>query len=46
VKVAKVTLNDRNFILSIDRRVAPHFGDYLLDEMGRLFEAYSKKHAQ
>jgi ParB family transcriptional regulator, chromosome partitioning protein len=46
VKVAKVTSNDRNFILSIDRRVAPHFGDYLLDEMGRLYEAYSKKHAR
>jgi ParB family chromosome partitioning protein len=46
VKVAKVTSNARNFILNIDRRVAPHFGDYLLDEMNRLYEAYSKKHAQ
>lgn len=42
VRVAKVTSTDRNFILSIDRRVAPHFGDYLLGEMDRLYEAYSK----
>jgi ParB family transcriptional regulator, chromosome partitioning protein len=41
VKVAKVTLSTRNFILTIDRRVAPDFGDFLLDEMERLFEAYS-----
>jgi ParB family chromosome partitioning protein len=45
VKVAKVTSNDRNFVLSIDKRAAPHFGDYLMDEMERLYEAYSKKHA-
>jgi ParB family chromosome partitioning protein len=41
VKVAKITSSDRNFILTIDRRVAPDFGDYLLGEMGRLYEAYS-----
>jgi len=41
VKVAKVTSSDRNFILTIDRRVAPDFGDYLLGEMERLYEAYS-----
>jgi ParB family chromosome partitioning protein len=45
VKVAKVTSSDRHFILSIDKRVAPHFGDYLMDEMEGLYKAYSKKHA-
>jgi ParB family chromosome partitioning protein len=41
VKVAKITSSDRNFVLTIDRRVAPDFGDYLLGEMARLYEAYS-----
>jgi ParB family transcriptional regulator, chromosome partitioning protein len=41
VKVAKITTSGRNFILTIDRRVAPDFGDYLLGEMERLYEAYS-----
>jgi ParB family chromosome partitioning protein len=41
VKVAKITSSDRNFVLTIDRRVAPDFGDYLLGEMGRLYKAYS-----
>jgi len=41
-KVAKVTESDRAFVLTIDRRVAPDFGEYLLNEMDRLYEAYSK----
>jgi ParB family chromosome partitioning protein len=41
-KVAKVSSNDRAFVLAIDRRVAPDFGDYLLGEMDRLFDAYCK----
>jgi ParB family chromosome partitioning protein len=41
VKVAKVTSSDRNFIITIDRRVAPDFGDYLLGEMHQLYAAYT-----
>jgi ParB family transcriptional regulator, chromosome partitioning protein len=41
VKVAKITTSGRNFILTIDRRVAPDFGDYLLGQMERLYKAYS-----
>jgi ParB family chromosome partitioning protein len=44
LKVAKVRSTDRNFILTIDRRAAPDFGEYLLDEMERLYQAYSQKH--
>jgi ParB family transcriptional regulator, chromosome partitioning protein len=43
LKVANVRSTDRSFVLTIDRRVAPNFGEYLLDEMGRLYEAYSRK---
>lgn len=45
-KVAKVTESDRAFILTIDRRVAPDFGEYLLSEMDRLYEAYSQKRSE
>ena len=45
-KVAKVTESDRAFVLTIDRRIAPDFGEYLLLEMDRLYEAYSKKHSK
>ena len=41
VKVAKITSSDRSFILTIDRRVAPDFGDHLLGEMERLYKEYS-----
>jgi ParB family transcriptional regulator, chromosome partitioning protein len=41
-RVAKVTETDRTFVLAIDRRVAPTFGDYLLAELDTLYEAYSK----
>ena len=41
-KVARITASDRAFVLAIDRRVAPDFGDYLLGELDRIYEAYSK----
>lgn len=43
VRVARVSSTDRAFVLSIDRRSAPGFGDFLLTQMDRLFEAYSNE---
>ena len=40
--MAKITANDRAFVLAIDKRVAPDFGDYLLAELDQLYDAYSK----
>ena len=45
-KIAKVTESDQAFILTIDRRVAPDFGEYLLGEMDRLYEAYSQRRSK
>lgn len=39
-KVARVTGGKRSFVVSIDRRVAPEFGDFLLSQMGRLYADY------
>ena len=41
-RVAKITANDRAFVLAIDKRVAPDFGEYLLAELDQLYDAYSK----
>ena len=41
-RVAKITANDRAFVLAIDKRVAPDFGDYLLTELDQLYDTYSK----
>lgn len=41
-KVARITASDRAFVLAIDRRAAPDFGEYLLGELDRIYEAYSK----
>ncbi|MFD2029360.1 hypothetical protein ACFSKM_01625 [Ancylobacter dichloromethanicus] len=37
VRVARVSSTDRAFVLSIDKRNAPGFGDFLLTQMDRLF---------
>jgi ParB family transcriptional regulator, chromosome partitioning protein len=44
VRVIKITANDRAFVLAIDKRVAPDFGDYLLAELDKLYDAYSRRH--
>jgi ParB family chromosome partitioning protein len=41
-RVAKITANDRAFVLAIDKGVAPDFGEYLLAELEQLYDAYSK----
>ena len=41
-RVAKITANDRAFVLAIDKGVAPDFGEYLLTELDQLYDAYSK----
>lgn len=43
VRVARVSSTDRAFVLSIDKRNAPGFGDFLLTQMDRLFETYSNE---
>jgi ParB family chromosome partitioning protein len=40
-RVARVTATDRAFVLAIDKRVAPEFGDFLLARMGRLYDEYA-----
>jgi ParB family transcriptional regulator, chromosome partitioning protein len=39
-KIARVTSTESSFLLAIDKRVAPEFGDYLLTRMERLYEEY------
>jgi len=41
-KIARITTNDNAFVLAIDRRIAPEFGEYLLSQMDCLYEAYRK----
>lgn len=41
-KVARITASERAFVFAIDRRVAPDFGEFLLGELDRIYEAYSK----
>jgi len=45
-KVARISANDRAFVLAIDSRVAPDFGEYLLGELDQIYEAYSKARAE
>lgn len=42
VRVARVTTNDQAFVFSIDQRKAPGFGDFLLEQMDRLFQDFTK----
>jgi hypothetical protein len=43
--VVVLTHNARASLMSIDRRVAPGFGEYLLSQMERLFAEYEMHHA-
>jgi ParB family chromosome partitioning protein len=45
VRLARITSNESAFVLAIDKRVAPGFGDYLLAELDQLYDAYSKSRA-
>jgi ParB family transcriptional regulator, chromosome partitioning protein len=40
IRVARITSTDKAFVLAIDKRVAPEFGDYLLARMERLYADY------
>ena len=40
-RIVSLTYNARVTTLSIDRRMAPHFGEFLLSRMDRLFAEYS-----
>jgi len=42
-RVARISGNDRAFVLSVDRRVAPGFGDFLLSQMDRLYADYTSQ---
>jgi ParB family chromosome partitioning protein len=42
-KVARVTSTEKAFVLTIDKRVATEFGDYLLTRMERLYEDYDSQ---
>lgn len=44
-RVAKITANDQAFILAIDKRIAPDFGDYILAQLEHLYSAYKKGQA-
>jgi ParB family transcriptional regulator, chromosome partitioning protein len=44
-RVAKITANAQAFVLAIDKRIAPDFGDYLLEELDRLYKTYIKSKA-
>ena len=44
-RVAKITANEQAFILAIDRRIAPDFGDYILEELEGLYKTYTKGRA-
>jgi ParB family chromosome partitioning protein len=41
-RVVKITANDHAFVLTIDKLVAPDFGDYLVTALDQLYDAYSK----
>jgi ParB family chromosome partitioning protein len=41
-RTAKITENEQAFILAVDLRAAPGFGNYLLKELDQLYEAYAK----
>jgi ParB family transcriptional regulator, chromosome partitioning protein len=40
-RIARVTATERAFVLSIDSRIAPGFGDFLLAQMDRLYANYT-----
>lgn len=42
-RTAKITANDQAFVLALDQRIAPGFGEYLLGELDRLYDAYATK---
>jgi len=42
-RVARISGNDRAFVLSVDRRIAPGFGDFLLSQMDRLYADYTEQ---
>jgi ParB family chromosome partitioning protein len=39
-RIAKITSNDRAFVIAIDRRLAPDFGDYVAATLDQLFVNY------
>jgi ParB family chromosome partitioning protein len=41
-RTAKITANDQAFVLAVDQRVAPGFGEYLMGELDRLYGDYEK----
>jgi len=40
-RVAKITTNDKAFVVSIDKRVAPDFGDFLVTQLDGLYAAHA-----
>jgi ParB family chromosome partitioning protein len=44
-RTAKITANDQAFVLAVDQRAAPGFGDFLIGELDHLYDAYIKKRA-
>ena len=40
-RVAKITTNDKTFVVSIDKRVAPDFGDFLVSQLDGLYAAHA-----
>jgi len=46
VRLARITSNESAFVLAIDKRVAPDFGDYLLAELDQIYDGYSKSRAE
>jgi ParB family transcriptional regulator, chromosome partitioning protein len=43
VRVARISSTERAFVLSIDKRSAPGFGDFLLAQMNRLYETFNSE---
>ena len=42
-RVAKISSNDKAFLVSIDKRVAPGFGDFLVSQLDGLYAAYENQ---
>ena len=42
-RVAKITTSNLAFVLAIDKRIAPKFGDFLLSQLDRLYATYSNQ---
>jgi ParB family chromosome partitioning protein len=45
-RTAKITANEQAFVLTLDQRAAPGFGDFLLSELDRLYQAFAKKRSE